>query len=100
VVYVDGQGHVQELYYLGSGSWKDNDLTNQAHAPIAAQDAITGYVTTWNSQEHVNYLDAQGHVNELYYLGSGNWQLNDLTMLGKATAFTAARNVRACPKLS
>ncbi len=93
VVYVDGQGHVQELYYLGSGSWKDNDLTNQAHAPIAAQDAITGYVTTWNSQEHVNYLDAQGHVNELYYLGSGNWQLNDLMVLGKATAFTAARNV-------
>jgi hypothetical protein len=93
VVYVDSQGHVQELYYLGSGSWHDNDLTNQAHAAVAARDAITGYATPWNSQEHVNYLDAQGHIHELYYLGSGSWQPNDLSVLAKATAFPAARNV-------
>jgi hypothetical protein len=40
----------------------------QATSFPAGRDALDGHVTSWNSQQHVNYVDAQGHIHELYYL--------------------------------
>ena len=35
--------------------------------PAAPGSALAGYQTSFNSQMHINYLDADGHVHELVY---------------------------------
>ena len=83
VNFMDANGHVHELYY--SGSWKHNDLTAIVNAPAAAAgSAMDGYATTFNNQQHINYLDRNGHVHELYY--DNAWHHNELTQLANAPA--------------
>jgi hypothetical protein len=54
-------------------------------APAAALgSAIDGYDTTFNNQQHINFMDAGGHVHELYY--DNAWHHNDLTNLAHASA--------------
>jgi hypothetical protein len=87
VNYVDNNGHVRELFFDGS-TWHDNDLFD---SPISAgelpsnwaasMNAIDGYPTDWNNQQHVNYIGAgDGHVHELFFDGS-TWHDNDLFKL-------------------
>ncbi len=45
---------------------------------------IDAYSTEFNSQEHVNFIRADGHVCEMVY--KGGWSLNDLTQLSGAPA--------------
>lgn len=63
--------------------WRHNDLTQSAGAEAspATKIAIDSYATPWNQQQHVNYIDAQGHIHELFYDGSAPWHHNDLSML-------------------
>jgi hypothetical protein len=43
-----------------------NDLTQPAHAPSAARgSALDGYQTTFNNQQHVNYIGTDNHIHEL-----------------------------------
>ncbi len=72
VNYVDGSGHVHELFFGTlpniSGpacGWVDRDLTALAGGTPAAGDALAGYSQSDGSQ-HVNFLDSNGHVHELY----------------------------------
>ena len=67
VNYLDAAGHVHELYiHPGAAGWVDNDLTQfTGGTPAVAGSALDGYWGSDNSQ-HVNYLDAAGHVHELY----------------------------------
>ena len=49
--------------------------------PVGGRSALDGY---WDGfDQHVNYIDAQGHVRELYngQASSGKWLSNDLTQL-------------------
>ena len=81
VNYLDAAGHVHELYiHPGAAGWVDNDLTQWTHgAPAAPGSGLDGYWGSDNSQ-HVNYLDAAGHVHELYiHPGAAGWVDNDLT---------------------
>src|ERR1700733_14061098 len=81
VNYLDGNGHVHELYiHPGAAGWVDNDLTQWTNgAPAAAGSGLDGYWGADNSQ-HVNYLDGNGHVHELYiHPGAAGWVDNDLT---------------------
>lgn len=81
VNYMDGNGHVHELYY--DSAWHHNDLTALAGAPAAARGAsIDGYQTTFNNQQHVNYVGTDNHIHELYY--TNKWAHNDLTVVGGA----------------
>lgn len=62
----DGDGHVHELYIHPGAGWVDNDLTNFAGATAAVPgSALDGYWGSDNSQ-HVNFVDGNGHVHELY----------------------------------
>jgi len=101
VIFLDSEGHVHELWHAGSGGWQHNDLTQLAGASayLAAVpqligggpgSLIHGYVTVFNSEQHVNYLDSDGHVHELWYSDWGGWQHNDLTQLAGATGYPAA----------
>jgi hypothetical protein len=83
VNYFGTDNHVHELVY--TNAWHHNDLTQLAHAPSAAQgSALDGYQTTFNNQQHVNYVGTDHHIHELFYINS--WSHNDLTQLANAPA--------------
>lgn len=98
VNFIDTSGQVHELWFQVGGSWAANNLSELAGAtayPPAPWSLLTGYVTPWNNQLHVNYIDNNGHIHELWYSSSSGWQHNDLTDLANAGNFTAA-----APRLS
>jgi hypothetical protein len=76
VNFIGPECHVYELVY--TDHWGHNDLTQIAGAPITAQEsALDGYQTTFNNQQHVNFLGTDGHIHELVY--TDHWSHNDLT---------------------
>ena len=69
VNYIGIDGHVHELVY--KDSWGHTDLTQAAGAPAAAPGtALDGYETSFNNQQHVNYIATDGYVHELVYKDS------------------------------
>jgi hypothetical protein len=79
VNYISGNGRLNELWY--GNQWQWNDLTGTAAAPLANPSTpLTGYQTTYNDEQHVAYVDNNGHVVELFY--DNNWQPNDLSVAG------------------
>jgi hypothetical protein len=89
VFFVGGDKRVHELVY--ADHWYHNDVTGLATTPIAAPialptTALVGYVTAWNSQQHVIYLSAGNRINELCY--AGKWTHHDL--IADATVPTQA----------
>ena len=66
VNFIDANGHVHELFRSPAAEWVDNDLTACSRGtPAAAGSALDGYPQGDLSQ-HVNFIDANGHVHELY----------------------------------
>jgi C1A family cysteine protease len=81
VNFVGGDSHIHELVY--TDHWALSDLTQIAGAPAAAANSpIDGYQTTFNNQQHINYLGADGHIHELVY--TDHWAHNDLTQAAGA----------------
>ena len=81
VNYIGTDGHVHELVY--KDSWTHTDLTQAAGAPNAAPGtALDGYETSFNNQQHVNYIGTDGHVHELVY--TTKWTHTDLTQAAGA----------------
>ncbi len=70
VNFIEGNGHVHELYRSPdpAAQWVDNDLTSDAGLKsfAAVGSALDGYAQHDGSQ-HVNFIDANGHVHELYW---------------------------------
>ena len=73
VNFIDAAGHVHELYRSPdpAAQWVDTDLT--AHAiggtpatMVFVASPLDGYAQADGSQ-HVNFIDAAGHVHELYH---------------------------------
>ncbi len=88
VIYLGRSGHVHELAWSGSG-WTDNDLTLLTNStPMSTAGGLDGYVTTPNSQQHVNYVGTDSHVHELWYDGQ-HWNHNDLTNASGGAALAA-----------
>lgn len=93
VIYVDSQGHVRELYRVGSGAWSTNDLS--AHTGYTGFNApkdgspLAGYVWEKQGTEHVFYIAQDNSIRELYY--DGRWHANNLST-GTVGAPPVARN--------
>ncbi len=87
VNYIDSDGHVHELYKTPTISWKDNDLTKLAGSSTdgGAGSPLDGYWDTL-SRQHVNYIDSERHVHELYNTPTSSWKDNDLTKLAGSSA--------------
>ena len=64
-VAVGGSGHVHQLYRSPDAQWVDSDLTALSAGTPALGGGLDGYSQDDNSQ-HVNFIDADGHVHELY----------------------------------
>ena len=89
VNFIDDNGQVHELYLspAPAAQWVDNNLTGFSGAtPAALESPLVGYSQSDNSQ-HVNFIDDNGHVHELYRspLPAAQWLDNNLTMLSGGT---------------
>ena len=92
VNFIDGEGHVHELYRNPdpAAQWVDNDLTKLAGGTPASTafggPQLDGYPGGGGSQ-HVNFIDGEGHVHELYRNPdpAAQWVDNDLTKLAGGT---------------
>ena len=72
VYFIDAAGHVHELYRSPDPAvqWVDNDLTKLAGGTpafnvIEGRSPLDGY-SQGDGSQHVNFIDAAGHVHELY----------------------------------
>jgi hypothetical protein len=79
VMYVGVDSHIHELFFDGT-TWHHQDLTLITNSPPVPGNArnITGYQTTFNNQEHVDFVSADGHVRELFF--DTAWHANDLSL--------------------
>jgi hypothetical protein len=78
--YVDEQGHVRGLEWTPTVHRPAVDLTAGAQAPPAASG--TGLAGYWLGGQHVLYVDASQHVQELFRdKGSSKWEHWDQSQL-------------------
>ena len=64
--------------------WVYNYLTKFAQGPTVGFLVLDAYSEEDGSQ-HVNFIDANGHLNELYRNPAAQWANNDLTALAQGT---------------
>lgn len=104
VNFVGPSDQVFELYYLSNCTptatktcWQFNNVSSQAGISIQASlQALAGYQTTFNNQEHVDYISQDdGHVRELYFADQG-WHARDLT----TATVPQAKTVSAASRLT
>src|SRR2546422_940307 len=81
IAYVDGQGHVIELFVARGSPWQWVDLTTLTGAPPPGGPALAGYDWPNGQTKQVAYMDDQGHVIELFVARDSPWQWVDLTAL-------------------
>ena len=103
VCYRDAKGVLVDVWYDGSGTWHTQQLAGSAGedglwiailGPPANNDP---FVLQFGPQMHVLYRDASGAVQDVWYDGSGNWQVQELTDGGGLTQGPkAAWDVSAC----
>jgi hypothetical protein len=100
VNYIGADGHVHELVYKEPGPWTHTDLSQKAaatggldlHQPPGPGSPLDGYATSWNNQQHVNYIGQDGHVHELVYQEPGPWTHTNLSQKAAATGGTRQGN--------
>jgi hypothetical protein len=73
-----GSGHIHELWWDNSGTWRRSDLTLVSQAPSAGSEP-TNYSFWEQATQHINYAGSDGHVHELWWDYENGWQHNDLT---------------------
>ena len=88
VNFIGQDGHVHELYRSPdpAAQWVDNDLTALAHGTLPAFGLLDGY-SEEDGGQHVNFIDENGHVHELFRSPdpAAQWVDNDLTALAHGT---------------
>ena len=92
VIFISANSHVNEFWHQTSEptTWHWNDLTLAATGVPAALQAtsLAGYQTTFNSQEHVDFVGPGNQVFELFYNGT-IWQFSNLSALANITSVSA-----------
>jgi hypothetical protein len=85
VNFIGTDGHIRELYITSGGHWVNNDLTELSGNGVkpAAGSALSGYSSSTDGSQHVNFIGTDGHVHELYITPHGKWTNNDLTILSR-----------------
>lgn len=72
IVYVDRNGHLQELYRAG-GAWRNTDLTDSVGSsavPPRNGTPLAGYPFEAERTHHVLYVDINNSVHEFYRSGN------------------------------
>ena len=85
VVFVDSNGHIQELFVTPGATWQVRDLTSITGSNLAATENIVGYAWSQGRSKQVVYVDYFGHIWELVWRSipgqGGNWLGSDLTAI-------------------
>ena len=91
VLYLGVDRHVHELWRDPDlHTWRHNDLTVAARAPVAS-DQPSGFAVDTERTQLVHYRGIDGHIHQLLWNGGG-WQHLDLTAtVGGAAASSGAR---------
>ncbi len=91
VCYRDTSGLIQDAWYDGHGNWNLQQLTGGGNTdgPTAAGDPA---LVSYNDQMHVCYRDTSGLIQDAWYDGHGNWNLQQLTGGGNTDGPTAVGN--------
>ena len=55
-----------------------------------AGSRLDGYVSSFNQQQHINYIGTDGHLHELVY--DGRWKHNNLTQEAGVSGLSLPRN--------
>src|SRR6266566_1799960 len=92
VVYVGGNGHIQELFVQQGQPWSVADLSAITGAPPAISTAIVGYDWAKGGSKQVAYVDGNGHIQELFLTPGGAWSVADLTSITGAN-LAATENI-------
>ncbi len=94
IAYIDGSGNINQLYYPGFGtSWSSQNLTgNYGGNAAGASSKLVAFPGTaadffgalsFGLGEHIAYLDANDHVNQFFYPGTGTtWFWQNLSSYG------------------
>ncbi|MBB5343679.1 hypothetical protein [Tunturibacter empetritectus] len=96
VNFIGNDNHVHELFIPSHGHWIDNDLIHKSGDGIGPRpnSPLDGYIDADNGQ-HVNFIDTDGHVRELYITPHGQWVNNDLIQKS-GNGIAPSRNSTLC----
>ncbi len=83
-LYVDVNNHIQELYTGDQQTWHITDLTKGAGAAVSNGRAVAGFDWQRGNSEQVVYIDAKGHVQEIFASTDDQWDVMDLTRKAQA----------------
>jgi hypothetical protein len=88
--YLDVNHNIQDAWYDNVDGWRLQQINNTGDRgptvntpeyaePIAWPEAIVGavgglFVCPYNNQHHFAYLDANGHIQDVWYDGQWHWQ--------------------------
>jgi RHS repeat-associated protein len=82
VFFVDASQHIREQYTDATGQWHNRDITAISGAATTPWGCgVSGFSTpNSSSPEHLVYIDANGHVHEVWVDSTGNWHERDNTI--------------------
>ncbi len=90
--YRDASGNIQDVWYDGGG-WNLQQLTGTTptcpqpglctaneQIRVFAAPAATGnvFASVYKNQQHVTYRDTSNNIQDVWYDGSGGWNLQEL----------------------
>jgi hypothetical protein len=78
VDFIGADNHVHELFFDSAWHWSDLNVKAGIPGVSALTSALNGYVTSFNEQQHVNFVTSNGHVRELFFFEEA-WHARDLT---------------------
>ncbi len=79
VFYLDTNSNLNQTFYPGGASWIPQNVTALAGGGNLPAASLTGYVDGTGDQ-HVAYMDANAHLNQLFYsVALNTWYPQDLT---------------------
>jgi len=80
VIYVTGNGDVQELYWNADWHNGQPNLTQTTGAPVPAPDsALCGWAVQYEQSQHIIYCDSGSTLWELYH-NAGGWGSTNLSV--------------------
>jgi outer membrane protein assembly factor BamB len=100
IYLLDVTGNIHELYLApaAGGQWVDNNLSGYAGAQPAAYFSALAAYTQGDGSQHVNFLDSNGHIHELYRTAdpAAQWVDNDLTKFAAGAAAAQGSAIKSC----
>jgi hypothetical protein len=76
--------HIQEIYTADQQSWHITDLMKGAGAAVSNGRALAGFEWQRGNSEQVVYIDAKGHIQQIYTNVDNQWNVMDLTRKAQA----------------